>query len=138
RLRSVRVVRVPVIPSDEPSKGILSMELLRVAMEVTNGYKLQPGERAPNFALPGVDGGREGSFELASFAGSKALVVAFWCNHCPYVHSYEPRVVAWADEARKRGVGFVAINSNDETSYPEDAYPHMVARAREKKYNFPY
>jgi hypothetical protein len=51
---------------------------------------------------------------------------------------YEPRFVAWADGARKRGVGVVAINSNDETSYPEDGWPSMVARAREQRYPFPY
>jgi peroxiredoxin len=104
-------------------------------MEVSGGYKLKAGERAPPFDLPNVDGRRIG---LADFAGSKALVVAFWCNHCPYVRSYEPRFVAWADEARKRGVGVVAINSNDETNYPEDSFEHMVARAKEQGYPFPY
>jgi thiol-disulfide isomerase/thioredoxin len=64
--------------------------------------------------------------------------VAFWCNHCPYVRSYERRFVEWADEARRRGVGVVAICSNDETNYPDDDYPHMVQRAREQGYNFPY
>jgi peroxiredoxin len=107
-------------------------------VEVSVGYKLKPGDRAPPFALPGIDGGREGVFELASFAGSKALVVVFWCNHCPYVRSWERRLVAWAEDARKRGVGVVAICSNDETNYPEDDYPHMVQRAKEQGYNFPY
>jgi len=104
-------------------------------MEVSGGYKLKPGERAPPFTLPNVDGRTVG---LDSFAGSKALVVAFWCNHCPYVRAYERRFVAWADEARTRGVGVVAINSNDEVNYPEDSFEHMVVRAREQGYNFPY
>lgn len=104
-------------------------------MEVSNGYKMKPGERAPPFALPNVDGALVG---LESFAGSKALVVAFWCNHCPYVRAYEERFVEWADAVRPRGVGVVAINSNDETNYPEDSFEHMVARAREHGYNFPY
>jgi len=104
-------------------------------MEVSGGYKLKTGERAPPFDLPNVDGRR---VSLDSFAGSKALVVAFWCNHCPYVRAYEKRFVAWADEARTRGVGVVAINSNDETNYPEDSFENMVVRAREQGYNFPY
>jgi len=104
-------------------------------MEVSGGYKLKTGERAPPFDLPNVDGRR---IALSDFAGSKALVVAFWCNHCPYVRSYERRFVEWADEARKRGVGVVAINSNDETNYPEDSLDHMVARAQEQGYPFPY
>lgn len=48
---------------------------------------------------------------MASFAGAKALVIVFWCNHCPYVRAYEKRFVEWADGARKRGVGVAAINS---------------------------
>lgn len=104
-------------------------------MEVQGGYKLHTGDRAPPFDLPNVDGRRVG---LADFAGSQALVVAFWCNHCPYVRNYERRFVEWADAARKRGVGVVAINSNDEVNYPEDDFAHMVARAKEQGYNFPY
>lgn len=105
------------------------------SMEVSGGYKLRPGDHAPPFALRNVDGK---TIELSSFAGAKALVVAFWCNHCPYVRHYEKRFVLWADEARKRGVGVVAINSNDETNYPEDSFEHMVARAKEQGYTFPY
>lgn len=104
-------------------------------MEVSGGYRMKIGERAPPFELPNVDGRR---VALDSFAGSKALVVAFWCNHCPYVRAYEKRFVAWADEVRPLGVGVVAINSNDETNYPEDSFEHMVTRAREQRYNFPY
>ncbi len=37
-----------------------------------------------------------------------------------------------------RGVQLVAVNSNEETEYPEDDFDHMKARAREKGYNFPY
>jgi hypothetical protein len=35
-------------------------------------------------------------------------------------------------------VGVVAINSNDETNYPEDSFAHMVERHRELGYTFPY
>lgn len=104
-------------------------------MEVSSGYKMRTGEHAPPFELPNVDGKR---VALDSFAGSKALVVAFWCNHCPYVRAYERRFVEWADKVRPLGVGVVAINSNDETNYPEDSFEHMVARARDAGYNFPY
>lgn len=107
-------------------------------MEVKSGYKLQPGDRAPAFELPGIEGGREASFGLSSFAGAKALVIVFWCNHCPYVRAYEERFVAWAEGARKRGVGVAAINANDEENYPEDSWEHMVVRAKEKRYSFAY
>lgn len=103
-------------------------------MEVST-YALRTGAAAPPFTLPATSGG---TVALADLTSAPALVVAFWCNHCPYVRAYEKRFVAWADEARKRGVGVVAINSNDETNYPEDAYPRMVERAREQGYPFPY
>lgn len=128
------------MPSPAPGAAPRSVSLLPQGrlprlMEVSVGYKLKTGDRAPPFELPNVDGARIG---LESFAGSKALVVAFWCNHCPYVRAYERRVVELAERVRPLGVGFVAINSNDETNYPEDAFEHMVVRAREKGYGFPY
>lgn len=104
-------------------------------MEVSGGYKLKTGEHAPAFDLPNVDGAH---ISLASVAGARALVVAFWCNHCPYVRAYERRFVEWAESVRPRGVAVVAINSNDEVNYPEDSFGHMVERAKEQGYNFPY
>ena len=104
-------------------------------MEVSAPYKLKTGDRAPAFDLPNVDGARMG---LASFAGSKALVVAFWCNHCPYVRAYERRFIEFAERVRPLGVACVAINSNDETNYPEDSFERMVARHKEMGYTFPY
>lgn len=107
-------------------------------MEVSGGYDLKPGTRAPPFQLPGIEGGREGTFDLSNFAGSKALVVVFWCNHCPYVRAYEQRLVDWYNAARSRGVAVVAISSNNETNYPEDSFVHMVERAKAYGYQFPY
>lgn len=93
------------------------------------------GARAPDFELPGVDGK---TYSLSSFAGSQAVVLAFWCNHCPYVKAYESRAVGIQKDYAQKGVQFVAINSNDEKSYPEDNFPEMVKRAKDKGFNFPY
>jgi len=92
------------------------------------------GSRAPDFNLPGVDGKR---YSLASFKGKPVLVVMFWCNHCPYVKAYEERAVAIQRDYADR-VQLVAINSNDEKAYPEDSFPEMVRRSKEKGFNFPY
>ncbi|MBF0322677.1 MAG: thioredoxin family protein, partial [Magnetococcales bacterium] len=43
-----------------------------------------------------------------------------------------------ARELQPRGVQFVAISSNDPTSYPQDDFQHMRQRATEKAYPFPY
>src|SRR5256885_9146989 len=96
---------------------------------------LQLGDRASAFNLPGVDGR---TYSLETFAGKPVLVVIFSCNHCPYVQAYESRMVAIQSDYRDRGVQLVAINSNDDMSYPEDSFEQMVARAKAKGFNFPY
>jgi peroxiredoxin len=98
-------------------------------------FSLRPGDRAPEFALPGVDGK---TWTLADFADAKLLVVTFWCNHCPYVQAWESRFIALAQEHASSGVRFVVINANDARAYPDDGFDRMKVRAREKGYPFPY
>jgi peroxiredoxin len=97
---------------------------------------LELGANAPDFGdLQGADGKR---YSLRSFDAKPVLVVVFTCNHCPYAVAYEDRVVAIQKDYAGKGVQLVAINSNDDKSYPEDGYPQMVKRAKEKGFNFPY
>lgn len=100
-----------------------------------NPQMLALGAKAPDFDLPGVDGK---THTLASYSEKPVLVVIFSCNHCPYVKAYEDRMVGIQRDYASRGVQFVAINSNDERSYPEDSLAQMVVRAKEKGFNFPY
>lgn len=94
------------------------------------------GEAAPKFEnLLSTDGRR---YSLDSFGDRNVLVVIFSCNHCPYVKDYEGRMVQIQADYSSRGVQLVAINSNDESAYPEDAYPEMVRRAKERGFNFVY
>ena len=93
------------------------------------------GWKAHDFTLPGIDGRRHG---LADLAGPKGLVVAFICNHCPYVRSIAERIQRDAAALHKKGVGFVAINSNDAEAYPEDSFENMERFARERGLTFPY
>ena len=96
---------------------------------------LSLGSRAPDFALPGVDG-RE--YSLATFTDKPVLVVIFSCNQCPYVKDYEDRMLAIQKDYAARGVQLVAINSNDEGAHPDDSFPQMVKRAKDKGFTFPY
>jgi peroxiredoxin len=98
-------------------------------------FSLHPGDPAPDFALPGVDGK---TWRLADFQDAKLLVVTFWCNHCPYVQAWEGRAIALAKETEPRGVRFVMINANDAKAYPDDRFEVMRSRAKEKGYPFPY
>ncbi len=96
---------------------------------------LDLGASAPDFDLQGTDGK---THSLRSFDAKPVLVVVFTCNHCPYAKAYEDRLVAIQRDYASRGVQLVGINSNDDKAYPEDSYPEMVKRAKDKGFNFPY
>jgi hypothetical protein len=98
-------------------------------------FRLHPGDPAPDFALPGVDGK---TYRLQDFADRKLLLVVFWCNHCPYVQAWEGRMIDIGRRYLPQGVGIVLINSNDARAYPEDRLESMVQRAADNKYPFPY
>jgi peroxiredoxin len=85
--------------------------------------------------LPGTD---NKSYSSSDFKDKKILVIVFSCNHCPYVQSYEERMMEFQKEYSGKGVQLVAINSNDIKNYPDDSFDHMVDRAKKKHFNFPY
>lgn len=93
------------------------------------------GWPAVDATLPGVDGSNHSLFDLA---GPNGLVVAFICNHCPYVKSVIGRIVRDANDLKTEGIGFVAINSNDATAYPEDSFDKMKLFAVTHQFSFPY
>jgi len=98
-------------------------------------FTLELGATAPDFHLPGVDGR---STSPADFADAKLLIVLFTCNHCPYVIGSEDRMVSLANDYAPKGVAMVAINSNETDNHPTDSFEHMVARAAERGFPFPY
>lgn len=104
-------------------------------MAELNTFRLQPGDPAPPFSLPGVDGR---TYRLVDFANDPLLLVVFWCNHCPYVQAWEGRMVDIGRRYGPKGVRIVLVNSNDARAYPEDNLPSMVVRARDRGYPFPY
>lgn len=93
------------------------------------------GSPAVDFQLKGVDGK---SYSLVNFKDKKAVVVVFSCNHCPYAQAYEQRLIQLQEDYFSKNVALVAINSNDDTNYPEDSFPNMVSRSKERGFNFPY
>lgn len=93
------------------------------------------GTAAPGFALADPAGKR---FALRDFAGSKGLLVAFICNHCPFVKHLLDGFVQFAREYGPKGIAIVAINSNDAVAYPEDNAQSMARVAAERGFTFPY
>ena len=93
------------------------------------------GSLAPDFALPATDGRR---YTLADVRGRTGTLIAFICNHCPYVRAIRARLVRDARELQALGVGVAAISSNDAVGYPEDSFDHMRRIAGEWGLPFPY
>jgi peroxiredoxin len=96
---------------------------------------LSINSKLPSFNLKGIDGN---FYSPDSFIGANALVIIFSCNHCPYVQAYEERMIELQKKYKDKGVYLVAINSNDDVSYPNDSFDNMKARAGEKNFNFHY
>lgn len=104
-------------------------------MSLTPSTMLPLGTPAPDFRLPDTDGKL---VALDDFRDAPALVVAFICNHCPYVKHVRHELAALAKEYQQRGVAFVGISANDAENYPDDS-PAMMAREKaEIGYTFPY
>ena len=104
-------------------------------MVLTESTMLPLGTQAPDFRLPDPDG-REHA--LGDFKSSPVLLVAFICNHCPFVKHVRKAFAALAREYAARGVAVVGINSNDFEAHPDDAPAKMKLEVREAGYGFPY
>lgn len=70
--------------------------------------------------------------------GKNGLLVIFSCNTCPWVIAWEDRYVELADTYKDKGVGIVAINSNEKQFETVDSMKEMQAHAKEQGYNFYY
>ncbi len=105
-------------------------------MALTESNMLPLGTKAPDFRLPDTVSGKELTF--ADVRGERGTVVMFICNHCPYVKHVNHELVRLANDYLPKGIGFVAISSNDVENYPDDSPDKMRAQALELGYPFPY
>ncbi len=104
-----------------------------MAMTQTDGVSL--GWTAADFDLMGADGKRH---SLASVRGEKGTLVIFMCNHCPYVKAALDMMIEDVNALKSKGIGAVAISSNDVEAYPDDSLENMARLARDKALPFPY
>ena len=93
------------------------------------------GETAPGFTLPDALGA---THALRDLMGENGVLVAFICNHCPYVIDVMPRLVADIPALEEAGIGVVCINANDHVAYPADAPDKMPAFAARFGLSVPY
>jgi thiol-disulfide isomerase/thioredoxin len=101
----------------------------------TNSTMMALGTKAPPFSLVNVDGR---IVSLADYEEKPILLVMFICNHCPYVKHIAPYLSLLGRDYLFKGVGIVAINSNDASAYPADSPEQMVHESEERGYYFPY
>jgi peroxiredoxin len=75
---------------------------------------------------------------LAQVKATGGTLVVFTCNHCPFAKAWESRIVSLGNTYAAKGVGVIAINSNDPGVAPDDAFDKMQERAKEVGMKFPY
>ena len=107
-------------------------------MATQSSEKPALGSNAPPFRLPDVrDGSLLTSSGLTGDCGGQGLLIMFICRHCPYVKHVEAELARLGRDA-PRGLGVVAIASNDAEGYPEDAPASLAEQAKLAGFSFPY
>jgi peroxiredoxin len=94
------------------------------------------GTSAPEFHLPDVLSSRD--LSLSDTRGPKGLLVMFLCRHCPFVKHLEKAIAQLGRDYSGKGIGIVAISSNDAVNFPEDSPPSLARQARDLAFTFPY
>ncbi len=105
-------------------------------MALTASNMLPLGTQAPDFKLLDTISGK--FYSLKDSQGSKAIVIMFICNHCPYVKHVMHELVQLANDYLAKDISFVAISANDVIAYPEDAPEKMAKVAKQLDFSFPY
>lgn len=93
------------------------------------------GWKAPEFSLQDPDGRR---YTMSENLAEKGLLVAFICNHCPYVKAIANRLAKDTNVLINQGINVLAVMSNDYQNLPADSPPQMKLFAEKNRFNFPY
>lgn len=104
-------------------------------MARTPSVMVDLGTKAPAFSLLEPSTGKQVSL---SDYDSKPVLIAFICNHCPYVVNIRESFTAFAKACEDKGVSVIAINSNDVENYPDDSPEKMAEHVQEFGFEFPY
>jgi thiol-disulfide isomerase/thioredoxin len=105
-------------------------------MASTETIQIPLGFTAPNFKLYDPVSGKHKT--LNELKSDKGTVIAFICNHCPFVKHLIHEFINITKEYIPKGISFIAINSNDVTNYPEDSPVNMKKWATKLKFPFSY
>lgn len=90
---------------------------------------------APDFKLKNIDGQ---TLSYTDIRGENGTVIAFICNHCPYVQAIINRFVTDAQNLQNHGIGIACIMPNDTLTHPADSFENMKVFAEKNSFSFPY
>lgn len=93
------------------------------------------GWNAIDFTLKDPDGNK---VNMRQHIGKKGLLIAFICNHCPYVKAIANRLADDAVLLQQQGINVLAIMSNDYQRYSADSPANMKIFAQAHQFSFPY
>ncbi|MDC1068480.1 thioredoxin family protein [Candidatus Kapabacteria bacterium] len=105
-------------------------------MAAVESKMLELGTIAPKFELLDTVSDKVVSFD--DIKSSKATVVMFICNHCPFVININKALSEFGKDYIPKGISVIAISSNDVENYPEDSPEKMKINAETQNWNFPY
>jgi peroxiredoxin len=104
-------------------------------MVLTASTMLPLGTQAPDFHLPEVVSGK--TISLNTFADTKALLIMFICQHCPFVKHIKTELAQLGKDYFNSELGILAISANDAEKYPDDGPESLKAMAIELDFKFP-
>lgn len=93
------------------------------------------GTQAPSFSLPNSTDNQ--NYNLVE-TERKGLLIAFICNHCPYVLHLLNHFTKASNIWLERGIEVLTISSNDIEKYPADHPDQMSILAHNHGFLFPY
>ena len=105
-------------------------------MSLTPTREIPLGFTAPEFNL--INPNNNKLEKLKNLQSDKGTLIIFMCNHCPFVVHILPELVNIAYDYINKGISFIAINSNDIVSYPQDSPKNMIKLVKEYNIPFPY
>lgn len=105
-------------------------------MSLALSNMMELGTKAPDFTLLNTVTNK--TVSLTDLKSDVATVIVFICNHCPFVHHLNSKLVDVANSYQGKGVQFIAISSNDVANYPQDRPELMQEVAEKEGYSFPY
>ena len=108
-------------------------------MAAVESRMIELGTIAPDFTLSNMNPNIASTkVALSDYISTKGFVVAFICNHCPYVVHIKQAFSDYARDYKDQGIAVIAINANSAAAYPSDSPENMTTDAIQHNYGFPY